>query len=315
MEIFNVEGNDIRFGVTADGRPYAVATDYAKAMGYRDAADAVRLLDGDEYGQQVLDVRTDQAPDQGTTQIMRAPERRRMSVIYEDGLWELIFRSTLPGAKAIKKRVKEILREIRETGGYGVKVPQSLPEALRAFAAEVEAREAAERQVAEERSLRERTEVVMNDAIRSAVQKGRALAIESARADENENRARLWAATIEPGQWVKSAILMKRMRPWKPGLGQPLGPRQFFGWLRDNEMIYRNENVPMQPFVNRGWMRLIPVLCSDGEYRDTIHFSRKAEEGIAAMLYVQRYVLLGEHEGSNTEERMQCYLEEFPEES
>ncbi|MGW2258985.1 hypothetical protein ACWCXE_14265 [Streptomyces sp. NPDC001780] len=67
LQLFNISGTDIRFGLTADGRE----------------------------------------------------QNREMRVIFEDGLWELIFRSTLPGAKAIKSRVKAILREIRETGRYG----------------------------------------------------------------------------------------------------------------------------------------------------------------------------------------------------
>lgn len=100
---FDVGGTNIRFGVAEDGRPYAVASDFAKTMGYRDAEKATRLLDEDEKGTQI--VGTPGGPQQ-------------MKVIYEDGIWELIFRSSLPGAKAIKKQVKTILREIRETGRY-----------------------------------------------------------------------------------------------------------------------------------------------------------------------------------------------------
>ena len=83
LQLFDVAGNDIRFGTAEDGRPYAVAADFAKAMGYRDADKATRLLDEDEKGTQI--VGTPGGPQQ-------------MNVIYEDGLWELIFRSTLPGA-------------------------------------------------------------------------------------------------------------------------------------------------------------------------------------------------------------------------
>jgi phage antirepressor YoqD-like protein len=48
-------------------------------------------------------------------------------VIYEDGIWELIFRSSLPGAKAIKARVKAILKQIRETGRYEVTAELAKP--------------------------------------------------------------------------------------------------------------------------------------------------------------------------------------------
>ena len=103
--IFDVLGHNLRFGVTDDDRIYVVASDIAKAMGYRDAANATRTLDEDEKG----------------TRLVSTPGGdQHVYVIYEDGIWELIFRSSLPGAKLIKKRVKEILREIRRTGRYEV---------------------------------------------------------------------------------------------------------------------------------------------------------------------------------------------------
>lgn len=111
MQIFNVGDHPWRFGVTDNGTPYAVAADVAKSFDYRDAANALRVLDEDEKG----------------TQILSTPGGdQRVSVIYEDGLWELIFRSTKPEAKAIKKRVKAILRELRETGRYEVEPKQEI---------------------------------------------------------------------------------------------------------------------------------------------------------------------------------------------
>lgn len=103
VEVFNVSGTDIRFGSTDDGTPYSVAADFAKAMGYRQTKNALDLLDDDE---------------KGFAQTETLGGLQRLAVIYEDGMWELIFRSTLPGAKAIKKQVKAILKQIRETGRY-----------------------------------------------------------------------------------------------------------------------------------------------------------------------------------------------------
>lgn len=140
IQIFDVEGYGIRFGVSQDGRPYSVAADYAKAMSYARTQNATDLLDEDEKGYAI--VVTPGGP-------------QRLAVIYEDGMWELIFRSTLPGAKAIKKRVKAILRQIRETGSYSTApTPAELTrrdlarmvieEADRADAAELRALELAE---------------------------------------------------------------------------------------------------------------------------------------------------------------------------
>lgn len=103
LAVFDVSGANVRFGTTSDGTPYAVASDFAKSLGHRDASNASRLLEDDEKGTQI--VSTPGGP-------------QEMNVFYEDGLWELIFRSSLPGARAIKARVKAILKEIRETGRY-----------------------------------------------------------------------------------------------------------------------------------------------------------------------------------------------------
>lgn len=108
IQLFNVGDANIRFGVTEDGTPYAVAADFAKALGYKQTKNALVNVDDDESGF----VESETRSENGVVQ------KRRITVIYEDGLWELIFRSNLPGAKVIKKRVKEVLREIRETGGY-----------------------------------------------------------------------------------------------------------------------------------------------------------------------------------------------------
>jgi prophage antirepressor-like protein len=108
LAVFDVSGADIRFGLTEDGAPYAVASDYAKAMGYARTQSATDLLDEDE---------------KGYAQTVTPGGTQRLAVIFEDGMWELIFRSTLPGAKAIKSQVKAILREIRETGSYSVAQP------------------------------------------------------------------------------------------------------------------------------------------------------------------------------------------------
>lgn len=102
---FDVDGSDMRFGRDEDGSPYVVASDFARRLGYRDAADALRNVDEADRG----------------TRIVRTPGgNQQMAVLYEDGIWELIFLSRRPEAREIKKRVKAILRQIRETGSHSV---------------------------------------------------------------------------------------------------------------------------------------------------------------------------------------------------
>lgn len=134
LQIFDVEGSGMRFGVAADGRPYVVAEDFTPSLGYSRARDALRMVDDDEKGAQI--VRTPGGP-------------QEMKVLFEDGIWELIFLSRRPEAKAIKKRVKAILRQIRETGSYS------------ATPVELDELEVAERYVA---SLRRNKELAAENA-------------------------------------------------------------------------------------------------------------------------------------------------------
>jgi len=54
IRLFDVAESRWRFGVDEAGRPYVVAADIARALGYRDAEKAARLLDADERGTQIV---------------------------------------------------------------------------------------------------------------------------------------------------------------------------------------------------------------------------------------------------------------------
>lgn len=136
IEVFSVVGQQCRFGTTDDGRPYVIAADFAKRLGYRDAEHALRNVEPSEKG----------------TQIVGTPGGdQRVSVLYEEGIWELIFLSRRDEAKVIKARVKVILREIRETGRYEVEPdkPMSELEMAQRYVAALQREQALEAQVAE----------------------------------------------------------------------------------------------------------------------------------------------------------------------
>ena len=50
--------------------------------------------------------------------ITHSGQRREMWFLTEDGLYEVLMQSRKPIAKAFKKEVKQILKQIRQTGGY-----------------------------------------------------------------------------------------------------------------------------------------------------------------------------------------------------
>lgn len=99
-----------RFGtiraLSVDGEPWFVATDVAKALGYRDAHNMTRRLDEDE---------------KGTRSVSTPGGEQALSVITEAGLYSAILGSKIPSARDFKRWVThEVLPAIRRTGGYMV---------------------------------------------------------------------------------------------------------------------------------------------------------------------------------------------------
>lgn len=74
---------------------------------------------------------------------------QELLVIDESGVYKLVLRSRKPEAEKFQDWIcDEVLPTIRKTGSYSItkNIPQSFPEALRAYANEVEQRELAEKQ-------------------------------------------------------------------------------------------------------------------------------------------------------------------------
>lgn len=137
---FSYDYRQVRTAIIA-GSPWFVAADLVELLDIERVHDAVRGLDYDEKG----------------TEIIRTPGGdQRLTVVSEPGLYSLILRSRKPEAKKLKRWVThEVLPQIRRTGSYATAVPQSLPEALRAYADEVEARTAVEARLREVEPLAE----------------------------------------------------------------------------------------------------------------------------------------------------------------
>lgn len=213
LAVFDISGAGTRFGTTEDGSPYAVASDFAKSMGYRQTKNALDLLDDEEKG-------FAQAETLGGVQ--------RLAVIFEDGMWELIFRSTLPGAKAIKSRVKAILREIRETGSY---VPAPQFEVPSSFA----------------------------EALELAAQQARELETVSARVAELEPVAHSWQVLASgDGDFAVADAAKILSRDDAIAIGR----NRLFALLAEYRWTYRQpaDDKPraMQTVVDRGWLSELP---------------------------------------------------------
>lgn len=103
IEPFNFNNNPVRV-VMIDGEPWFVAADVARVLGYRDAANAVRILRDKETGTHLMSTR-------GGLQ--------ELKVITEQGLYRLVMRSDKAEAEAFQDWVTgEVLPAIRRTGAY-----------------------------------------------------------------------------------------------------------------------------------------------------------------------------------------------------
>ena len=102
--------------VEIDGEPWFVGKDVAEALGYKEAAKAVRE-------------RVD-AEDKGVSKMDTPGGKQEVTIINESGLYSLILSSKLPGAKEFKRWVtSEVIPSIRKTGGYTLK-PKPKPKPM-----------------------------------------------------------------------------------------------------------------------------------------------------------------------------------------
>lgn len=136
LQIFN---ND-RLGqvriVPVDGELMFVAKDVCDCLEITKHRDAISRLDPDERGSVKLDT---------------PGGKQDIAAINEYGLYNLVLSSRKPEAKEFKRWIThDVIPAIRKTGSYSMVIPQTLPEALRAYADEVESHNATKAIVAQQ---------------------------------------------------------------------------------------------------------------------------------------------------------------------
>jgi hypothetical protein len=100
---YQFEEEPVRVVIIA-GNPWFVASDIAKALGYRSANDMTRNLHEDERG----------------THIVRTPSGdQEMNIVSESGMYAAVFKSRRAEAERFRKWVtSDVLPSIRKTGRY-----------------------------------------------------------------------------------------------------------------------------------------------------------------------------------------------------
>lgn len=100
---FNFEGHDVRV-LIIDDEPWWVVNDVCAVLGIADSRTVVQRLDEEDVAQ---------------ARVLTPGGVQQTNIVNESGLYELIFRSDKPAAKAFRRWVtSEVLPQIRRTGGY-----------------------------------------------------------------------------------------------------------------------------------------------------------------------------------------------------
>lgn len=122
--------NNAMFGnvriILQDNEPWFVAKDVCDCLEINNSRQALSRLDSDEKNSVILNDGT-----QGN------PEK---SIVNEYGLYSLVLSSRKPDAKEFKRWIThEVLPSLRKYGTYSMNIPRTLPDALKAYANEIEA--------------------------------------------------------------------------------------------------------------------------------------------------------------------------------
>ena len=243
ITIFNHLGNDIRVMTDKQGEPWFVLKDICDALDLKNISDVASRLDEDGVGT------TEVIDNLGRTQ--------KTNVVTEAGLYEVIFMSRKPEAKAFKRWVtSEVLPSIRKHGMYAT------PATIEDMIANPDIIIRLATTLKEERAARAKAEAEV-EAQRPVAALGRA--IETAEGD------------LTPSAFGK--ILSKTHKD--------MGPNKFCRWLLDNNFAFRDGRgkiIPMQDAVNRGILILTERIDTGGKLRPQLLVTPQGQTYFAGIL-------------------------------
>lgn len=245
--------------VLIEDTPYFVGKDVAKILGYKNPNEAIQdHVDVDDKflrsskGSEMLKLFS------SVKNIQDKFGRQDNWFINESGVYALVFGSKLPTARKFKNWVtSEVLPSIRKTGGYSLNIPKNLPEALRAYAAEIEAHEQTKAALAK---------------------KEKKIALDAPKVDFYDSVAN--SESLLTFEKVAKLIAKK-------GLGR----NKLIGWLRDLKLLRKTDsgNVPYQQYVNKGYFKLVESTRVINGYERVFTTTYVTQKGLDYILKLSKY--------------------------
>ena len=149
-------------------------------------------------------------------------QNREMWFLTEDGLYEVLMQSRKPIAKAFKKEVKKILKQIRQTGGY---IPTNEED--------------------DDETIMAKALLIANKTIEKHK---KIIANQRKQLEEQQPMVDFANAIAETSDSIDVGTFSKLLKDENVFVG---GRNKLFQWLRDNKFLMK-DNEPYQRYIDNG---------------------------------------------------------------
>ena len=227
LQIFkNNQFGNVRI-VMKGQEPWFVAKDVCECLAISKHRDAISRLDADERGALKVDT---------------LGGKQEMATVNEYGLYSLVLSSRKPEAKEFKRWIThDVIPQIRKTGQYVADIPRTLPDALRAYANEVEEHNKAKALIEEQKP-----KVLFADSVAAS------------------------HTSILVGDLAK--LLHQN------GV-KDMGQKRLFNWLRENSYLIKRKgsdyNSPTQKAMEMGLFQIKETVVSHADGHTSVNKTTK----------------------------------------
>lgn len=228
LQIFkNNQFGNVRI-VMKDQEPWFVAKDICNCLEINNSRQALIRLDDDEKSSVILN--------DGT------PGNPEKSIVNEYGLYSLVLSSRKPEAKEFKRWIThDVIPQIRKTGQYVADIPRTLPDALRAYANEVEEHNKAKALIEEQKP-----KVLFADSVAAS----------------------------------RTSILVGDLAKLLHQNGvKDMGQKRLFNWLRENSYLIKRKgsdyNSPTQKAMEMGLFQIKETVVSHADGHTSVNKTTK----------------------------------------
>ena len=203
--------------VEIDGEGWLVGKDVTEILGYKNSRKALADHVDDE--------------DKGVTKCDTLGGTQEMTVINESGLYSLVLRSKMPGAKKFKRWVtSEVLPQIRKTGGY---IPINEQD--------------------DEASIMARALMIAQNTLNKKDELLKAKEYElKVISNELENKNRF----INKLAASENSLLVREVAKIASKADVVIGEKRLWGKLREWGFIFKNSTEPKQCGIDRGYFEV-----------------------------------------------------------